>query len=229
MKFFSFCFLFILGFSLTNSIYAQIAAPYKGATHSQSTLVSGSYSSSAVDYQFDDNNAEIERKILGLGIQHKLSPKMRLIGQLGLIIDSETNPGAVKDGSGFILGMGVQGDIWQKNNLGAQWYGLFSHLNENLETPNSAEFDVSTNEIHLGGIFYIAIEKNFFPYVGLELIPYSDGTIKSKEGSGEGDIERDDFLNMRLGFIAQVDNIELGLDICTGGEQAFMLFAGAGI
>lgn len=179
----------------------------------------GGLSFTDIDYKSHTN---INNKIIFGGANLDLYNNTNLFTHVGFIYDSSID--SLDDGKGIILGLGLKELSIKYNkphNIHINIYGLVNCTMLNFK-KSLIKLDLSIMDLHIGGIAYFyKFSQSFIPYGGLEIIPYSNGTVKSN--SYKEDIERDDLINFKIGGTLKLETFQLRLGVTLIGEQTFIL------
>ncbi|MGE0172702.1 MAG: hypothetical protein AB7T49_07955 [Oligoflexales bacterium] len=177
-----------------------------------------------VDYELENNtSAEIDRKILGVDFNNPINEKISVFGHGGLIFDSELDPGTADDGKGLIFGGGLRASVFRTQGIEFFGYGLLDYSYEKLEVGDDNE-TIKLMELIAGGSATFRGLDNLVPYAAVELVPFSDGEGELDAGNKiEFDIERDDFLGLKLGTFINLKGMFIRPEIALLHEQTFSI------
>lgn len=191
------------------------------------TKAAGVFVSSEIEYETDDSDFDVERKILGLELSHGLSRQADLIAQLGFIMDTEVEQ-IREDGDGFLFGGGARFEFAQSGTMRVLGFGLLSYQTEEIK-DGSFKLELDTYELHTGAVTAFHVSRTIVPYAGIDVILFDDGEAKSSFGgsSSEEDIERDDMFSLKLGANINLASASLRPEVTILGEQTFLFAVGA--
>lgn len=191
------------------------------------TQVAGVFSSSDIEYEDAGGTADIERKILGVEMAKGLSSAIDGFAQFGLIMDSSVD-NFKDDGKGYTFGLGGRGLVHREATFRVSAYGAFTYQSEEFKGDNY-EVDLTTYDLHGGGVIGFAATPKVMPYGGLDLVLLSDGEFKVKSkgrGTSKDDIERDNMVNFKLGSLFTLTSAIFRAELTIIGEKTFTLAAG---
>lgn len=182
---------------------------------------------SKVEYKNEnDSTFEVKRKTLGLGLVYKVNPDVGVLFQAAHTLDAEFENSDLDDGEGYMLGTGVNFVMYNQGKLSLLGYGLINYVNDTYD-KFKPKHEMDVTDIHLGMLMAVKANRTVTFYGGLELIPYSEGSIK--RGKYETDIERDEMLNLKLGLDFTFPNMNLKPEVTLIGEKTFTVSAGFNI
>ena len=180
----------------------------------RTNLVTGGMLFSEVDYE-NGSRFDIERKLLAVDYAVPAGDDFDYIGMFGLSIDSELE---TEDGTGLLFGGGVRFLVHEEGPLRVTGYGGLVHVRDSM-----GDVDFSIFEFHGGGAFAYRATTKLTPYAAIGIVPFSDGEVEV--GSASADIERDDYLTIRLGASFYTRSYLLHSELTFGGEQNFQIGA----
>lgn len=214
MKFLNLVFLFLLTTPAMGQILVDTVSSGGGLN------LGPTLSFSKVEYEDENDNIfEVKRKTIGLGITYGVSSDVNILFQFGHTFKSEIEDYKLK-GDGYMLGTGVGFNFYNRGRLGFAGYGLLNYVDDTYKKKkNKVEMDVT--DIHLGCLLVVRVNRvvNFFG--GFDMVPYSDGSFKPSDIS----VERDDFLNLKLGMDFTLPSVNIKPEVTLIGEKTFAVSA----
>lgn len=183
--------------------------------------IGGALSLSKVDYKNEsDDIFTVKRKTLGLTLNHKLDQNISLLAQLGYNFESQLEK-TEYEGTGYMAGVGVNLRLYQGSRLSFLTYGLLNYVADHFERPNyTTDFEII--DIHLGGLMLIRASSLVSLYGGIDLIPYSDGTIGK---TVKANIKRDKAVNLKLGLEFTTPSVAIRPEVTLIGEKTITIGA----
>lgn len=213
-------------FLLSSESLAQMLVDPSTVAPAGKVRAAGIFSAAEVDYETDNTDFDIERKILAVEFASGMAPDVDIVGDIGLITDSEID-NVDADGDGYVFGFGVRSVVHKESNWRASAFGIFSYQSEEFEGDNDWTLEVDSYDIHTGAVALFLMTPKFQPYAGLDLALYSDGSAKVKgSGRGKEDIERDDLINLKFGANFNFTRLTLRPELTLFGEKTFSLALG---
>ncbi len=210
----------------------NLVAPI-GAANGCHPCVGGDLALSDMDYEMDDaafggdDDFSVDRTLLTGEIAYALSPRVDLLGQAGFIADSDID-GVDPDGKGFIVGVGVRGLAYQSGRMRVSPYGLLSYQSESYD-DDDYNVEMTTHDLHVGGVVSFAVNDVVHPYGGVELVPISDGEVEVSVGRVDfsEDVEREDPLNLKVGSEFLLDALTMRAEATVIGESTMLASVGS--
>ena len=134
----------------------------------------------------------VERKCLGGYGAYGITDWIDVYGSLGFTFGAEPENWS-ESGRGFIAAIGTRAKVWQQDDLSALVYGQVQYLKETYGSAGDgvdvlgvdADLEGKITELILGALLRYDYNDALSFYGGLELIPWSDGTV---DGSTAVDI-----------------------------------------
>jgi hypothetical protein len=183
--------------------------------------IGGALSLSKIDYKTENDDIfTVKRKTLGLTLNHRLDQNISLLAQLGYNFESILEK-TEYEGSGYMAGVGVNLRLYQGNRLSFLAYGLLNFISDHFTKPNYST-DFENIDIHLGGLMFIRASSLVGLYGGIDLIPYSEGTIGKKIKTN---IKRDKAVNLKLGLEFTTPSVAIRPEITLIGEKTITVGA----
>lgn len=180
------------------------------------------FSFSNIEYKDDDDNTfKVERKTIGLGIDYRLSTNVQLLLQAGYTLKSKFI--GIHDtykGKGNMFGAGANFTLFRKGKISFIGYGLVNYVSDDYKKP---KFSMNVTDIHLGGIVAVKANHAVTFYSGLDIVPYSSGSVKYQKT--EVDVERSDMLNLKLGLDFTLQGVNIKPELTLLGEKTVTLSA----
>lgn len=200
--------------------------PSSVASSSQ-TQAEGVIQSSDVSYDIERTEVEIERRILGAQIAHGMSQGFDIVGQFGLIADTEVET-IDKDGDGFLFGGGARFGITQSGRLRLKGHALYNYGIEKIR-DDSTKYEIEGHELHTGITAAFQASPMIVPYAGLDIVLFDDGEIKTSTrfSTTQTDLELDNMFALKLGVNIQIDAVTLRPEATIIGEQALTFGVGS--
>lgn len=200
----------------------MLVSPTQLAPTGHSTI-GGTFALTETEYDLGVSR-DIERSMIGADGGFNVAPEVDLIGQVGLIFDSEVENSSADDGSGFMLGGGARFGIHQSGKTRLFGYGMLNFTRETFDGPGELEYEITLLDLHAGGAVAFLVGPTIQPWVGLELVLHSDGDLESKVGdtTSEIDVERDDRLGLRGGVNFRLPSSTIRLDMTLVSETSFL-------
>lgn len=213
--------------ALACDAHADLLADPSSTNGDGRTKAAGVFVSSEIEYESDDSEFDVERKILGIELSHGVSREVDVIGQAGFIMDTEVER-IDEDGDGFLFGGGARFEIAQSGSLRLLGFGLLSFQTEEIK-DGSFKLELDTHELHTGVVSAFHISRTIIPYAGLDIILFDDGEAKASNGnfSSEDDVERDDMFSLKLGANLDLASVTMRPEVTILGEQTFLFAVGA--
>jgi len=181
-----------------------------------------SLSLSEVDYENENGNTfTFKRKTLGFVLNAPLNSDIGALFQVGYTWKSEFDGGS-DDGKGYVLGGGINGYFHKGANVSFVGYGILNYLSDEFK-HRQWKTEMSTFDLHLGTLAVFSASRNFDIYCGLDLVPVSDGEMKTH--TGKISYEREDALGIKLGANIGIGKGWLRPEITLGNEKTFTLTA----
>lgn len=182
---------------------------------------------SEVDYKAQgDHVFSFKRKTLGLAVNAPLNDNVGAMLQGGYSFKSEFEDGS-HDGTGYAIGGGLNGVFHRSASVAFVGYGLLNYQADSFDLEYG-DIDMTTTDLHLGTLAVFPVAQKVDFYVGVDLVPYSDGSIdgtyKYKDKLSvkhKVDIERDEVLGIKIG--ANIGPVRPELTL--GSEKTFSLTA----
>ncbi len=141
-----------------------------------------------------------------------------MYGELGYIADSEIKD-ASGSGDGILLGGGVRGLLFREKKFSLIGSGGLRYINEDYgHSVDGDEF-----EVNLGLLGRGQLNKEFGVFGGLDLLPYSSGTISYR--NADVDIERETIIGLRLGADYLIQGVTIGAEFALISEETFLIRA----
>jgi hypothetical protein len=216
--------LFFLSLQTQRSTVFALMPQDPLGTPKANTVVSPTLTLSSIPYEPKrGSDFEIDRKILGVGVTLPLGAEVDADLGFGLILDSEVE-NINEDGDGYQLLFGVKSMVHRAGSMGIHVNGAFLLSSEKIEDGNvTYEYDIK--ELHLGTTLAMISSPKVLPYVGLDLAIMSDGESKVKTplGTGKGDFERDDMVDLRLGLKLPLGKVGFKAEALLLGETTINL------
>ena len=177
---------------------------------------------SEIDYKTDGSTFTFKRKTLGFVLNAPLNADVGALFQAGYTWKSEFDGGS-DDGKGYMLGGGINGFFHKGHTVSFVGYGLLNYISDTFK-HGKWKTDLSTTDLHLGTLAVFNVSpKKFDFYCGLDLVPYSDGEMKTNHGKTK--YERDEVLGIKLGANIGIGEGTLRPEITLGSEKTFTLTA----
>lgn len=182
---------------------------------------------SEVEYKTaGDHVFSFKRKTLGLTVNAPLNDSVGALLQGGYSWKSEFENGS-HDGTGYAIGGGLNGVFHRSPMVAFVGYGLLNYQADSFDYEYG-DLDMTTTDLHLGTLAVFPISQKVDFYVGVDLVPYSDGSIdgtyKYKDKVSvkhKVDFERDEALGIKIG--ANIGPVRPELTL--GSEKTFSLTA----
>lgn len=149
---------------------------------------SGHFGLSSVEYERSGISGDIDRTFLGATFAYGMNKSIDIYGTLSYTLEAEVENSST-DGSGYILGGGVRGQI--PNDMGVALHSYAQLLL--IDEDYGGSVDGEETYLMLGVVAAKALDNNIKLYGGLELNLIGDLEF------GSVDADRDDFLGLRLG------------------------------
>lgn len=168
---------------------------------------------------------EVKRKLVGVGVYIPMAPVLSLDFNGGLVFDSEVND-LDQEGDGHYLGAGLDWLAVHNSALGLTAYLKLDQISEEWK-PYS--YTQTVTEGHVGALLTFSPNAAFFPYVGLDLVPYNESEIEAEKPAPypyytrahSVDVEREDNLMLRLGALIKLSSLALRPEVILLGERTF--------
>lgn len=218
----------------TSPAFGQLLMDTSTITGNGRTKAAATFQASEIEYEGDNNTADVERKTLGAELSYGVTPDVDVVAQLGLIMESEIED-VDEEGDGFTFGAGVRALAYRSGKTSVTGFGMFNYQTEEFEYDVGAadvKYELDTYDFHIGGMVSHAVTPTVAPYAGIDLVAFDDGEGKStvkvagQSQSDDSDVERDDILNLKLGANFQVSKAQVRPEATLIGEQTFSLSAG---
>jgi len=211
---------------ISSNGFSQILMDPSTVTKQGQSRVGFGLAISELDYDTGSTTPEFKRKTLGVTFDYGVANRLDITGQFGYIMDLEIESNS-DDGKGFVFGFGGRCLIHSSYQFRVYGYSFFAYQKEEIDRNSYGKSEITTYDLHLGGIVGFPLSPKMQPYLGLDLIPMDDGEIKTTIGSysGKTDIERDDIVNIKLGLDAFFDNVLIRPELTLFGEQTIVLSA----
>lgn len=220
-----FCLSSFLTLIVSSLGYSQVLMDPSTVAKSGQGRVGFGLGISEIDYETDSTSLEVKRKTIGAIFDYSVASRLDITAQLGYIMDLEIESGH-DDGKGFVFGFGGRGLIHSSHQFRIYGYSFFAYQKEEIDhDPGKSE--ITTYDLHIGGIVGFPVSQKMQPYVGLDLVPMDDGEVKTTIGSysSKYDIERDDIVSIKLGLDAFFDDVLIRPELTLFGEQTIVLSA----
>ena len=198
--------------------YAQILVD----TTNQTNMGLGpTLSLSTIEYENEDGNTfGVERKTMGLGVIAGLISNVRLLFQGGYTFEAEFEDSKT-EGDGYMFGGGLGFDLLRSKRVDLMGYTLLNYVKDTYEKPKYKKVEMSVTDLHLGLVTAIKANRTISLIGGIDLVPYSDGTLDFHHG--EIDVEKEDMLNLKLGMSFNLPGITIKPEATLIGEKTFTL------
>lgn len=213
-------------------------------TDNSNVKVSGFISLSEIDYELEvpnleDDDLDVERKIIGFGVTKRIIPKLDVYGVLGYLFDGslEWDGNDVDLDSGYFLSAGVRYMFHQSGNVSFHVFGQLDYILDEKYSDNigGINFDVELDgyELTLGGAARFQIDDRFSAFAGIMFVPLS-GTSYDLYATGnlgfidwDGSVERDDKFGIKAGATYLIDNRwSIRGEADFSSEKTFLISAG---
>lgn len=183
--------------------------------------IGGVLSLSKIDYKNENDDVfSIKRKTLGLTLNHQLDSSISLLAGIGYNFESILEK-TEYEGTGYMAQIGVNILLYRGNRLSFLTYGLLNYVLDHFEKPNYAT-DFEIIDLHLGGLMFLKASSLVGLYGGIDLIPYSDGTIGKKV---KATIKRDKAVNLKLGLEFTTPKVAIRPEVTLIGEKTITVGA----
>lgn len=180
-----------------------------------------SLSFSQVGYEDKDGNSfTIKRKTLGLGLVADLDGTVGLLAQAGYTFDNDIEDTDFK-GNGFMAGIGLNFLMYSGHRLHLLGYGLLNYVSDHFETKNFKQ-DFEVMDIHFGSLLLLQATRMLGVYGGLDLVPYSDGSLGTKVKTT---IKRERIISLKFGLELGLPKAIVKPEITLIGEKTVSLMA----
>gem|GEM_PF-4657652 len=175
---------------------------------------------SRVDYERASNDFYIDRNILGADMAYGLSRFVDLYANLGFTVQSELER-ANTDGSGFVFGAGGRGIVHRYEEISVFATGGFTYQLEDY----ASRIEGSHFEVNLGAALGYELNPTFDFFGGVDVIPFSNGEIRSKDSDSQVDTDLDQLLSLRFGSNIHWQRFTFRPEISLFAKQSFALNA----
>lgn len=215
--------LTLLGWLWAANAVGQVLVDTTVINPSSEVNLGPTLSFSKVEYQNeDDNTFTVKSKTLGLGIVYNLDPGVNLLMQLGYSFDNEIEDSDLDDGTGYMVGIGANFAFLRSRKATILGYAILNYIADHYKVKRTS-IDMKVTDIHIGSTVLFKATPVLGLFVGIDLVPYSDGSLDYKQG--EIDIERDEVFNLKLGLQFALARAVITPEITLGGEETISLKA----
>lgn len=178
---------------------------------------------SEIEYENEDGNTfTVDRKVLGLGLVYRFDSSANLLLQMGYTFETEFEDSNFDDGTGYMAGIGVNFAFYRSRKVSFVGYGLLDYVKDRYEIGRH-NIDMDIMDFHLGSTVLFKLGPVAGLFVGVDLVPYSEGSLDYY--NRELEIERDDSFNVRFGMQFALPNAYVTPEVVLNGEQTFSLKA----
>ena len=209
------CFLFV-SFGLTSSASAQMIVDHQAIAGEGQFDLTPALIFSEIEYEDD---AEVERNILGLSFDYGVSDILDVYGEIGYIVEAELE-GVSDDDDGLVLGGGVKGDLYNEDIYTVTGLAGIRYINEDY--GDGFEGDVVEVQLNVTGRGQVSNELGL--YLGIDIYPFSDGEVDFP--GGDRDLDRDTIVGLRFGGDYQLEgSVRINLEAALVSEETLTLRA----
>ena len=178
---------------------------------------------SKIEYNNEyDNTFTVKRKTLGLGLVYKLDADVGLLMQMGYTFDAEFEDSDLDNGTGYMAGMGVNFTMYRNRKVALIGYGLLNYVEDRYK-EKYVHIDMHVTDIHMGGLVLVKASPRVGIFGGIDLVPYSEGSLDYHHG--KLDISREEILNLKLGLEFNLPGAVIKPEVTLLGEETFSLMA----
>jgi len=196
-------------------------------TSSSGPGIGPSMAFSEVEYETQSDRVfTYKRKTLGLAVNNPLNNYVSVMFQGGYNFKAEFEDGS-DDGHGYTLGAGLNGVFYHIPVAKFVGYGLVEYQADSFEYEYG-DADLNSTDLHVGALALFPIAPKLDVYVGLDLVPFSDGSIEYSMKYNDNVVrkrkvsfERDEMLGVKIG--ANIGSVRPELTL--GSEKTFALTA----
>ena len=208
-----FVFLFIF---ITSTAQAQLLVDPHIKTNPDKFDLNIGLSFSEVEYDVDGGgDTSVDRRIIGVAGAYGLTGSTDLYGELGYIIEAEPENG--NDDDGFLLGLGVRGNLLVEDEVSVIGRAGLRAISESY----GGGVDADIFELELGAVGRFDLNRDLSLYAGVDLFPFTEGEVDT--GRSDVDFDRDDLLGLRFGADYRLEKLAFVAELALIGEEAFVL------
>lgn len=219
---------------LVASADAQLLTDVAGKAEDGQIETGGAFCFSETDYDSGDlNDPSVKRLTVGAYAAYGLMEWIDVFGSAGYIINAEPDDWS-GSGSGFIVAGGARSAGFDLDPITVRGFGQLGYISEdygssNVQGVGDADGEATILEFLIGALAEYAANDELSFFGGLEIVPWSDGTVdtKGRGWSRDFDIERDNRFGIRAGGRYRFDAWWVRAEVTLIDEMAFT--AGGGI
>ena len=217
------CWVVLVG---VNPVYAFMG-DYKSLTGNDMAFIGG-FKSTEISYDVENSNneADIERKVLSVGISKTMNSNLKVYGVFNYVMDGDIDDTSYESDSGYSLSGGAGYTFFKQNNISVSGFGQLDYiLKDDWEGDGSASLSITGYEL-LGGVMgKYHLNPNVSIFASAIVAPFSDITADPESGS-DIDFEREDMFGLQAGVIYDKDTWFVRGEFDIGMESGFGVSGG---
>jgi hypothetical protein len=198
---------------------------YKSLTGNDMAVFCGFKSIEAsYDVEGNDDEADIERKILSVGVSKAINSNLKAYGLFNYVMDGEVDDTTQESDGGYSVAGGAGYTFLRRNNFSVSGFGQLDYILKDDWDGGGRwnSFTVDGYELSGGVMGKYHFNPDISAFATAVIVPFSDMT-SDIDNVGDRDIEREDMLGLQTGVIYNQDTWFVR------GELNIMMESGIGI